>query len=103
MFSSSKRLERGWRGLVWEKVRALSNHWLLNEEKSDNETYQNTQICYEGWEMGQDSVRSSSALYVRRLWESLLRSLPNSDSDRKTCKSKNVQMASKRKNELKMR
>ena len=40
-----------------KKVRALSNQILPNEEKSDIENYQNTQICYEKGDMREDSAR----------------------------------------------
>ncbi|WZZ20866.1 hypothetical protein YC2023_122253 [Brassica napus] len=38
-------------------IRVLCNKKSPNEEKSDMETYQNAQICYEGENMREDSVR----------------------------------------------
>ena len=46
VFLSSKRLERGWKVLVWEKVKTLCNKRLPNGKKSDKEIYQNAKICY---------------------------------------------------------
>ncbi|WZZ89028.1 hypothetical protein YC2023_117607 [Brassica napus] len=44
----------------WKKIRVLCNKKLPNEEKSDIETYQNAQICYEGGNMREDYVRRLS-------------------------------------------
>ena len=41
-----------------KKVRVLSNRMLSNEEISDRETYQNTQICNDKGYMGENSARS---------------------------------------------
>ena len=58
IFSSSKRLERGRRVLVLEKGKRFKQLEVTKWRKSHIETYQNTQICYEREEIGEDSARS---------------------------------------------
>ena len=77
------------------KVRALSNKWLPNEEKSEMETYQNAQICYERGDKGEDSTI--------RLPRRLRGSLPSLSHIWKTYIFRSIQMASKQRKTSKIR